>query len=799
MDNYKVDSIQLNQERKKSVELYLEALSNRENKNVDLAASTSRSVRMSRFLSRKYKQVFGAWNSQAEILEPQEEPPMLIQNHTIQNATYNSERKLELSEDSICEFVEGEQSAVEEDTFTLQGFSSITDKDYICGPTHLQKPDKVLASIYEKIPSPRLEKRKFPFTVDDAVIVKNKTAEYMFALNQAKERILHSLESKNKIRDSLRLTIKVPGSLKRPSSLFFGDQYSNDLENILHKDMVEGEKFLWSDEAIQTKQIKDIQRAIDYADTHHKVLERFIEQNPSSTEAIYYALELYEEAALVAMRTELNTYRRKAGIKDGDYNEAFEDICSGVALTETQIRKEIYDLKANIHHLAIKTEAIGSAKVKMEEVLGRNGLFRGLSVKSKLKNAQVYCLNTRPWTVIDNSISLFLRGEELKVRSIIVPAKQLGNIFEDMYECEGVCSHSISENVHAVNLAKTILLGPEGNVLFEAYRHGVHCAYGINNPETRWQANINRAVETIQAMVISDPFILENANSYTIDHPLDLDVLSINLQTGDRLRSMSSPVMGNLYNERLHIEEQMKAWDAISHKIHEVKYYNQDGKINGIFLKPSVHAINFGVNSIALEGLGAFGSQSRILGSWRRNAPMNQQAMDWLFGENHSMALGGKVGAFLDNPYIKNPHLKQLVNELALHIMDIYRKGAYATTGHEPYKIVTRLAYMCYLMGIKVAFNCKSGKDRTGMMDVETKFLVSRAFTEGSIPRPDEPLSPEYQEALYILAVFSGNHEMQKMNTGIAGYKADNSQTIQRLGGECVTSYLRGPSAFVSA
>lgn len=798
MDNYKVDSIALNQERKKSVELYLDALSSRDDNNINLAASNSVSVRMARCLGRQYKKIFGAWNTQSELLDTNETPSLLTQEN-IQRTSSFSDKKLEISEDSICEYIEGNASAVEHETPIVRGFSTVMDKDCVQGPHHLQKPNKVLESIYQKIPSPRLEKRKFPFTVEDAFIVKNKTSEYIFALNQAKDKILSSLEAKHKIRDSLKLTLKNPGSLKRPSSLFFGDQYSNDLENILQKDSIASERYLSSDEDIQNKQIRDIQKAIDYADTHYQVLDRFITQNPSSLEAIHYALELYEEAALVAVRTELKGYCRRQGLHEDSSNGPLEGIRTAVTLTETQIRKEIYDIKASLQNLAIKTQAIGAAKVKMEEVLARNELFRGLSVKTKLKNAQVYCLNTRPWDVIDNPITLFLDEEEFKVRSVIIPAKQLGNIFDSMYECEGVCSHSISENVHAVNLAKTLLCSPDGQILFEAYRHGVHCAYGITQQEARWQANINRAVETIQAMVIGDPFILENAKGFTIENPLDLDVLSINLQTGDRLRSMSAPVMGNLYNERLQIEEQMKAWAAISHKIQEVKYYDQDGKIHGLFVKPAVHAVNFGVNSIALEGFGAFGSQSRVLGSWKRNAPMNQHAIEWLFGANHTVALGGRVEEFLRNSYIKNDHLKQRVSDLALHILDIYHKGAYASTGHEPYKIVTRLAYMCYLMGIKVAFNCKSGKDRTGMMDVETKFLVSRSCQQGSIPRPDEPLSPEYQEALYILAVFSGNHEMQKMNTGIAGYKADNSQTIQRLGGESVTAYLRGPSAFVSA
>lgn len=807
MDNHKIDAVHLNQERKKSVELYLEALAKREDPNVDLAASVSKPVRMSRWISRKYKETFGAWNHERTPLPLQEEPYPVFKSSIQPEVRATQEYKLESSEElsGVHEKEEGQASSLDEN------FSLPLHADSIPGRERLQSPETILSSIYKKIPSPRLEKRKFPFTVNDAYIIKAKTEEYIFAMTQAKEKIVSSLEAKNKMRDSLRLTLKAPGALRRPSSLFFGDQYSPDIDAFLKKDIGVSERHFLSDDVLQRSQIEDIQKAIAYAEQHASVLEKFIEQDPSSQEAIYYALDLYEEAALVALRRELHAYQKKLGLEAQEYYpdalEAQEyhpdvaDKLGGVVFSETQVRKEIYDLKLSLNNLPIgaKTQVIGSAKIKMEEVLGRNEFFRGLNVKTKLKNAQVYCLNTRPWDVIENPVPIFLNKQEWVLKSLIIPAKKLGNIFQETYECEGICSHTISENVHAVNLAKTALIGPENELWFEAYRHGVHCAYGIENPQARLQANINRAVETIQAMVVGDPFILEQAKTYTVDYPLVLDILSINLQTGDRVRSMSAPILGNLYNERLHIEEQARAWRAISDKIHEVKYYDETGKLQGLFVQPSIHAVNFGVNSIALEGLGAFRSQSRVLGSWKNNTLMNQDTIEWLFGENYSLALAGKVGEFLNNPFIHNDSLKQNVQTLAMQVLDIYRKGAYASTGNEPYKIVTRLAYMCYLMGVKVAFNCKSGKDRTGMMDVETKFLVARTHAEHAIPIPDEALSQEYQEALYTLAVFSGNHEMQKMNTGIAGYKADNSQTIQRLGGEWVTAYLRGPSAFVSA
>ncbi len=293
MDNYTIDSVQLNQERKKSVDLYLEALTKRDDPNVDLAASASKPVRVSRWIGRKYKETFGAWNHEPAPLLLQEQTHTVFQNSTQQAVRATQERKQESSEElSSTESTELGQHSSLDGRFNLPIRPGIIQEG-----ERLQSPEAILSSIYKKIPSPRLEKRKFPFTVNDAHIIKTKTEEYIFAMTQAKEKIISSLEAKNKLRDSLRLTLKPPSSLRRPSSLFFGDQYSLDVEAILQKDVFQEERHFLSDDLIQRSQIEDIQKAIEYAEQHANVLEQFIQQDPASQEAIYYALDLYEEAA----------------------------------------------------------------------------------------------------------------------------------------------------------------------------------------------------------------------------------------------------------------------------------------------------------------------------------------------------------------------------------------------------------------------------------------------------------------------------------------------------------------------
>ncbi len=82
-----------------------------------------------------------------------------------------------------------------------------------------------------------------------------------------------------------------------------------------------------------------------------------------------------------------------------------------------------------------------------------------------------------------------------------------------------------------------------------------------------------------------------------------------------------------------------------------------------------------------------------------------------------------------------------------------------------------RLAVLAELLGVKVAFNCKSGKDRTGELDAEIKHFKLQMALTGKVPQPDRERTPEEQRHFHEVLTNSGNFEMQRLNTGFAGYK----------------------------
>ena len=114
--------------------------------------------------------------------------------------------------------------------------------------------------------------------------------------------------------------------------------------------------------------------------------------------------------------------------------------------------------------------------------------------------------------------------------------------------------------------------------------------------------------------------------------------------------------------------------------------------------------------------------------------------------------------------------------------------------------MASRIAVLTYLLGGVPAWNCKSGKDRTGMMDVECKFLATLAVLGKDIPEPGAQLNAEQKMLYRNLLLQSGNHEMQKYNTGIAGYKLEGVGSItERIGDIASRRMFLGASKIVKS
>lgn len=178
-----------------------------------------------------------------------------------------------------------------------------------------------------------------------------------------------------------------------------------------------------------------------------------------------------------------------------------------------------------------------------------------------------------------------------------------------------------------------------------------------------------------------------------------------------------------------------------------------------------------------------------LAGGWHVSDSINRTAL---------VQLESRVDSFLDSRAPDKD--KEIARQLFTQIRTLWENSSYKTPGNEPYKMVSRLGLLTHIIGDTPCWNCKSGKDRTGNMDVETRFLALRTEIEGRVPEPDAPLDGEQRAALRALALGSGNHELQALNTGLPGFKLEGVwANDERLGESEARAYFRGASPFVAA
>ncbi len=80
-----------------------------------------------------------------------------------------------------------------------------------------------------------------------------------------------------------------------------------------------------------------------------------------------------------------------------------------------------------------------------------------------------------------------------------------------------------------------------------------------------------------------------------------------------------------------------------------------------------------------------------------------------------------------------------------------------------------------------VTFNCRIGKDRTGQLDTEAKFLAIQIATTGEIPVPDAEETSLEERPLVAIDYFDrAITRMQQYSTGYVGSKPDGVPAVFR-------------------
>jgi hypothetical protein len=565
-----------------------------------------------------------------------------------------------------------------------------------------------------------------------------------------------------------------------------------NLERLEGLDMDDGTQPAIDDIKRELKgQIQQLKDKIEYVD-------RQAIGDPLSQDSVANARKLWSDAAISVISQEVQKL-----VDSGQ-----DDKAKALIKLQTDIASKSWDelmgARLDTREGKLKNKIKNQPK-ELEKLLTKEFKKLGVSTKKlddRLHHAHVDMLNHgQKWESVKRDVLFMQDGHQHKFSSVINPATTLGNVFTSDYKGGGVSSHSFTESKHTVNLCESILTMPTQDggekVVFKGLRHGIHSAFGIQDSTERAQANLNRAKETVKAALLTNPELLQKAlNGETVPLPMT----SISLVTPDDARGFINDSFGALKhdNERRQMLEQVEAWETLSDPQNqpiEIEVLDEHGVSKTVKINPDVIALNFGVNGGALNAhKGIF---TDLIGGWGNSKIVNEDGLKRLLGDlKPGEPLGGRVGEFLAK--CDDPRKKEVVTKLCEQIKKMWADGSYMTMGKDPYKMAARLAVLANMIDNTTVWNCKSGKDRTGELDVEAKFLAAQIELTGDVPEPEHELSDEETRMFREFALNTGSLEIQQYNTGISGFKTEGVSAItERMGDFSAREVHRGGAPFV--
>lgn len=238
---------------------------------------------------------------------------------------------------------------------------------------------------------------------------------------------------------------------------------------------------------------------------------------------------------------------------------------------------------------------------------------------------------------------------------------------------------------------------------------------------------------------------------------------------------------------------------------------DSDGIKRPIYLKPDKDPVlfNFGSNDVH------YSKFLSLLTNKSKTYKRNLESMQTLFGENfekdENFPKDSKVGMYLAKAEekvtkakeairkakeTKNDEVakaakkakavakaaaknKKIVETLSRQIVNMWKETKGNGYNDDRFGIQSRLSVLLYYLGYQVSFNCKSGKDRTGIMAVESNFIVQKINSTGKVPDYKKELDSGDKKLLRELYKASGIDQITSSCTGFRGTKTSE---VNRIG-----------------
>jgi hypothetical protein len=426
-------------------------------------------------------------------------------------------------------------------------------------------------------------------------------------------------------------------------------------------------------------------------------------------------------------------------------------------------------------------------------------------IMDAIKDAYVASLNDRTeWGIISREMEL---ADESTVVNTMTPV----NEYYDQetfggYGTTGWASMARNLPIDAghgrtTNLWHSKMTTSDGKPIFEAFRSGSIGAKGVGTEDEQVQFSEDKAHGLLQAAAINllraehpkrkqqwakhQASLLKSSRTlrrtkpvnFGTEAPLQVDMVSISLQT--RSPGYVGPKHFGPFDEKIDVQLQNAALMSWHGK--EETFAGLEGlpprtvRYNVIFFNTGVNAAadmlghkQDAINEVAME------SFERAYEKWHHTASVAAMSASSHGDEANAHELRAKLA---------------MAGMLRQQINDEWKWAL----GFKDYKLPAMIANLACLMGHTVQYNCKSGKDRTSVMDIESKFMALRIrnwiantkkedispylthyaprVNEGDRVEVYEFTSREDKDDYRKLLVEAGNLELQKLNTGSKGYK----------------------------
>lgn len=330
-------------------------------------------------------------------------------------------------------------------------------------------------------------------------------------------------------------------------------------------------------------------------------------------------------------------------------------------------------------------------------------------------------------TIETKNIDLTFGEKSYKLNVTHTPQKKMSGFGDDASMLQ--CSSLHGKADHAKNLFKQSINIGDKSINF--LRFG--CTRGVQEASKEVLANALALKYSENEMIAS-----------TQENPLPLKFSSTQL--------MTTGILG----DRNKMFEQIDGFKSLVNQTMELNWQGHK-----VFVKLEEPVLfNFGVNW-----------QHFILPHNKEDALVNDinlESFKSIFGESFPNLdqenFGGDIKTFLENPEVDSGD-KEKVRILSKQIIEICKKSPEGIKGN-PYALPCRVIVLTNLLGYASSYNCKSGKDRTGVCSIELPNLVGQLLTENKLSNPFESISENEKKNLQNIYLSGSAVEIAKTNTG---------------------------------